>query len=137
MRRLILAALALGSFVFVAGDTGAKEITVSLSQSQVSTVCDGRNYCEKTCGSSGQYTCTFGCGTKGCSGACTNCPTGISHSALSGVIKNIGEALKSVAAKARTAPANQTTVKSNNLTSTSRDVSTGQATGKRTYGPVR
>ena len=51
----------------------AKQIAVSLTKSQVATVCNGANYCEKSCGLNGQNTCTFGCGSKGCSGMCSNC----------------------------------------------------------------
>jgi hypothetical protein len=141
MRKFILAVLALGSLTFVADDAGAKQISVTLSQAQVSAVCDGKNFCEKTCGSSGQYTCTFGCGSKSCSGQCANCPTGRTlSSSISNVLKNFGGALSSAARSAREAPTpppGQTTVRPNNLTSTGRDISGGQATGRRAHEPVR
>ena len=47
---------------------------VSLTKEQVATVCGDKNYCEKSCGLNGEYTCGFGCGSKGCSGSCLNCP---------------------------------------------------------------
>jgi hypothetical protein len=48
-------------------------IPVPLTRSQVKTVCEGRNGCQKVCGLSGRYTCSFGCGSEGCSGQCMNC----------------------------------------------------------------
>src|SRR5215467_15089713 len=51
----------------------AARISVPLKRFQVNTVCDGRDSCEKVCGLSGQYTCSFVCGAEGCSGQCTNC----------------------------------------------------------------
>ena len=48
-------------------------ISVPLKKSQVNTVCDGGNWCQKVCGLGGQYTCTFVCGSEGCSGQCMNC----------------------------------------------------------------
>jgi hypothetical protein len=47
--------------------------SVPLTKSQVKTVCQGRDWCEKVCGLEGRYTCSFGCGSAGCSGQCTNC----------------------------------------------------------------
>ena len=44
------------------GVAAAKDIAVSLTKSQVATVCNGAMYCEKSCGLNGQNTCTFGCG---------------------------------------------------------------------------
>src|SRR5215813_4081024 len=37
----------------------AARISVPLKRFQVNTVCDGRDSCEKVCGLSGQYTCSF------------------------------------------------------------------------------
>ena len=69
------------------GVAAAKQIAVSLTKSQVATVCNGANYCEKSCGLSGQNTCTFGCGSKGCSGVCQNCASQtIGNSAIHGVV---------------------------------------------------
>jgi hypothetical protein len=51
----------------------AAPISVPLKKSQVSTVCDGRDWCQKVCGLDGRYTCSFGCGSEGCSGQCMNC----------------------------------------------------------------
>lgn len=66
--------LTLGAFAFVASGAGAKTISVSLTHGQVATVCNGKSYCEVSCGLNKEYTCTFGCGTKGCSGECSTCP---------------------------------------------------------------
>jgi len=51
----------------------AAPISVPLTESQVNTICAGQNLCQKVCGLSGQYTCSFGCGSQGCSGQCMNC----------------------------------------------------------------
>ena len=51
----------------------ATPISVPLTKSQVNTVCDGRDECQKVCGLEGRYTCSFGCGSEGCSGQCMNC----------------------------------------------------------------
>src|SRR5215831_14461881 len=51
----------------------AAPISVPLTKSQVNTVCDGRDWCQKVCGLEGRYTCSFGCGSEGCSGQCMNC----------------------------------------------------------------
>jgi len=51
----------------------AAPISVPLTKSQVNTVCDGRDWCQKVCGVNLQYTCSFGCGSNGCSGQCMNC----------------------------------------------------------------
>jgi hypothetical protein len=75
---LILVAVSLGAFAFAASAAGAKGIggTVSLTKDQVATVCgEGKNYCTKSCGLSGEYTCEFGCGSKGCGGTCVTCPS--------------------------------------------------------------
>lgn len=50
-------------------------IPVPLTRSQVMTVCEGRDACQKVCGLSERYTCSFGCGSTGCSGQCMNCST--------------------------------------------------------------
>ena len=47
--------------------------SVPLKKSQVNAVCGGMDWCEKSCGPGGRYTCRFGCGLEGCSGQCTNC----------------------------------------------------------------
>jgi hypothetical protein len=44
-----------------------------LTVSQVNSICSGMELCQKVCGLSGQYTCSFGCGSQGCSGQCMNC----------------------------------------------------------------
>jgi|SRR3974390_2627197 len=54
-------------------DVAAAPVTVPLTKSQVSAVCDGGDGCQKACGLERQYTCSFGCGPMGCSGQCTNC----------------------------------------------------------------
>jgi len=56
-----------------AGNTAPASIPVPLTRSQVKTVCEGRDECQKVCGLSGRYTCNFGCGSEGCSGQCVNC----------------------------------------------------------------
>ena len=56
-----------------ADDVAAAPIPVPLKKSQVNAVCDGGDACQKACGLGGQYTCSFECGPKGCSGQCTNC----------------------------------------------------------------
>ncbi len=77
---LILIAVTLGAFAFAASAAGAKPIgiggSVSLTKDQVATVCgEGKNYCQKSCGLNGEYTCEFGCGSKGCGGTCVTCPS--------------------------------------------------------------
>jgi hypothetical protein len=76
MRKSLITVLTLAALAFAAEDVQAKQIVVTLTQSQVNSVCNGKSYCEVKCGSSGQYTCDFGCGSKSCSGVCTTCPTG-------------------------------------------------------------
>src|SRR5262249_26174811 len=51
----------------------ATPISVPVTKSQVNTICEGRDRCQKACGLGGQYICSFGCGPNGCSGQCTNC----------------------------------------------------------------
>ena len=58
-----------------ADNVAAASIPVPLTRSQVTTVCEGRDGCQKVCGPSGRYTCSFGCGSEGCSGQCMNCST--------------------------------------------------------------
>lgn len=49
------------------------EAAVKLTQTQVQTVCNGKNSCVKDCGLNGEHICIFACGTKTCSGACSTC----------------------------------------------------------------
>ena len=79
MRKTLMAALVLGSLAILTQHAEAKQITVKLSKQQVQTVCDGKEYCQKSCGSSSQYNCEFGCGPAGCGGTCLTCPTGQSR----------------------------------------------------------
>ena len=134
-----LSLLSLAIFAFASHPASAKQVTVVLSKSQVSSVCGNKSYCEKSCGTNGQYTCTFGCGTKGCSGQCANCPTGHLASSINGVLKAIGEGLTQTArGSARTT--SPTGTGPNEVKSTikaPRDASTGQATGRRIYSPIR
>ena len=58
-----------------ADNVAPASIPVPLTRSQVKTVCEGRDGCQKVCGSSGRYTCSFGCESEGCSGQCMNCST--------------------------------------------------------------
>jgi hypothetical protein len=74
MRKSLLIILTLGAFALVANDAGAARISVSLTRGQVANVCNGKSFCEVSCGLDKQYTCTFGCGSKGCSGECQTCP---------------------------------------------------------------
>ena len=74
MRNCLMIVLTLGAFAFVASDVGARTISVSLTHGQVATVCNGKSYCEVSCGLNKEYTCTFGCGKNGCSGECSTCP---------------------------------------------------------------
>jgi|RhiMetdeSRZDD1v2_1073273.scaffolds.fasta_scaffold2273242_1 hypothetical protein len=76
MRKLPLIVLTLGVLAFISGHADAARITVQLTQNQVNTVCNGKNYCQKPCGSNKQYNCEFGCGSSGCGGTCLTCPTG-------------------------------------------------------------
>ena len=75
MRKSLMIVLTFGALTFVASEAAAKKISFSLTSGQVSTVCNGKSYCEVSCGLNKEYTCTFGCGTKGCSGECSTCPT--------------------------------------------------------------
>jgi hypothetical protein len=74
MRKSLMIVLALGALAFVASDAAAKQITVGLTKGQVSTVCNGGSYCQKSCGLNKEYTCEFGCGPSGCGGTCLTCP---------------------------------------------------------------
>jgi|SRR5215813_9346429 len=56
-----------------ADDIAAAPISVPLKKSQVNTICGGMDWCQKVCGLNGQYTCSFGCESQGCSGQCMNC----------------------------------------------------------------
>ena len=60
---------------------------VPLTKEQVSTVCGGKDYCEKSCGLNGEHTCDFGCGPKGCSGSCTNCSPRIGPTKLGHIVR--------------------------------------------------
>ena len=75
MRQLLLFVLMLGVLGFVTDHADAKQITVQLTKNQVNTVCDGKDYCQKACGSE-KHNCEFGCGKKGCGGTCLTSPTG-------------------------------------------------------------
>jgi hypothetical protein len=74
MRKFLVVVLTLGAFALAASAAGAKTVYVPLTKGQVATVCGEKSYCEKSCGLNGEYTCGFGCGTKGCSGVCLTCP---------------------------------------------------------------
>jgi hypothetical protein len=76
MRKVLLIILTVGVLGFMTGHANSKQITVRLTQNQVNTVCDGKDYCQKACGSEKQYNCEFGCGKNGCGGTCLTCPTG-------------------------------------------------------------
>lgn len=58
-----------------AGNSAPASIPVPLTISQVKTVCEGRDGCQKVCGLSGRYTCSFECGPSNCTGQCMNCST--------------------------------------------------------------
>jgi hypothetical protein len=60
---------------------------VPLTKEQVATVCGDKSYCEKPCGANSEYTCGFGCGSKGCSGSCTNCPQRIGPTKLGPIVR--------------------------------------------------
>ncbi len=62
MRKLLLVVLTLGVLGFMTEHASAARITVQLTKNQVNTVCDGKDYCQKACGSEKQYNCEFGCG---------------------------------------------------------------------------
>jgi hypothetical protein len=75
---LVVVAFALGALAFAASAAGAKSGIggyVPLTKEQVATVCGDKSFCEKSCGLNGEYTCGFGCGSKGCSGSCLTCPS--------------------------------------------------------------
>ena len=74
MRQLLLFVLMLGVLGFVTDHADAKQITVQLTKNQVNTVCDGKDYCQKACGSEKQYNCEFGCGKKGLRRNVSNLP---------------------------------------------------------------
>jgi hypothetical protein len=74
MRKSLMIVLTLVAFAFVASDAGAGKVTVTLTKDQVNNVCGNTTYCEKPCGPNKEYTCGFGCGSKGCSGECLTCP---------------------------------------------------------------
>jgi len=101
MLRSITLISVLAAFTLLGGRAEAAPISVSLTKSQVETVCGkGTNYCQKSCGSNGQFKCEFGCGAKGCAGSCLTCPTGarVGNSAAE-VVKAIGAALTASAQK--------------------------------------
>jgi hypothetical protein len=67
--------LAVGVLAFGLSNVRAEPVRVVLTKSQVATVCgDHPTGCTKSCGTNGQYNCSYGCGSKGCSGTCDNCP---------------------------------------------------------------
>jgi opacity protein-like surface antigen len=69
---LVVGAFALGALAFATSAAGARTGiggNVPLTSGQVHTVCSGKDFCEKSCGLNGEYTCGFGCGSKGCSGS--------------------------------------------------------------------
>jgi len=95
MRKYLAFIGLLAAAALLPGVAAAKDIAVSLTKSQVATVCNGAMYCEKSCGLNGQNTCTFGCGSKGCSGMCSNCAartTGVSaiRGVFGGTMSNAG-----------------------------------------------
>jgi hypothetical protein len=76
MRKSLLTILTLGAFALVAYDAKADRILVPVTGSQVDAVCNGKSFCEVSCGLNKEYKCDFGCGPKSCSGMCVTCPTG-------------------------------------------------------------
>ena len=90
MRKLLLIVLSLGVLGLVTQEADAARIIVKLSSNQVNTVCNGKAYCQKSCGPNQQYSCEFGCGSQGCHGQCLDCPTGekrIGKSAVKGAVR--------------------------------------------------
>ena len=85
---LVVVAVALGALAFAASAAGARGIggDVPLTSGQVHTVCNGKDFCEKSCGVNGEHTCDFDCEFKGCSGSCQNCSSRMSWPQLSRVI---------------------------------------------------
>jgi len=86
---LALVAFALGALAFAASAVGAKSGiggTVPLTSGQVHTVCNGKDYCQKSCGLNGEHSCEFGCGSKGCGGTCDDCSSRMSRPQVSHVI---------------------------------------------------
>ena len=79
MRKWVVG-LGVALFAVSAFGSGAQALT-KLTKQQVSTVCDGKSYCEKKCGANGEHTCGFGCGPKSCSGQCLTCPGSTSQTA--------------------------------------------------------
>jgi hypothetical protein len=98
MRKLlmIVVVVMLGTFGFAPSNVRAATVVVTLTKEQVSNVC-GEGHpagCSKPCGS---YTCDYGCGTKGCSGTCTNCPGTASRTITTNAIRsNLSGAAKAL-----------------------------------------
>jgi hypothetical protein len=95
MRKPLTAMLTFVTLAFLATYAGAKDYRVALTKDQVSTVCNGRDYCEVSCGLNNEHTCSFGCGSAGCSGACVHCAsrsTGVRS--IRGVVKTAGASLR-------------------------------------------
>jgi hypothetical protein len=86
MRKLLMIVVMLGIFAFAPSNVGAATVVVTLTKEQVSNVCNGNTtFCTKPCGS---YSCDYGCGTKGCSGTCTNCPGTASKTITTNAIRS-------------------------------------------------
>jgi hypothetical protein len=87
MSKLLLIVLSLGLLGLMTQEADAERIAVKLSKNQVATVCNGKSYCQVSCG---QYTCEFGCGSAGCHGQCLTCPTGqkrVGKAAVKGAVR--------------------------------------------------
>jgi hypothetical protein len=140
--------LAFGVLAFAASQARAAHVIVSLSKDQVHNMCGGQDYCQKTCGSDKQYTCEYGCGTKGCGGGCLTCPQRVVGHTIRGIVlgtaglkamSDEGASGKKVNVK-DLSTAKKTDVSSPAVAKTTtapRDASTGQATGRRVEKPIR
>ena len=90
MRKSLAFIVALVVLAFVGSGAQA---TTKLTLKQVTAVCDGNQYCEKKCGANGEHKCSFGCGTKGCTGECLTCggnKTKAAGGAVDSTIKALG-----------------------------------------------
>ena len=147
MRRFMVlctSVLAFSMLAFTLSEALAAHVVVTLTKDQVHNMCGGQDYCQKSCGSEKQYTCEYGCGTKSCGGGCLTCPQGASRQIRRGIV--LGNTTLQGGQLSRVQHQDLSVTKKTDASSSKlmmetttapRDASTGQATGKRMYKPIR
>jgi len=73
MHKFLIVGLVLIAFAFVTCPSVAKEIRVTVTKGQVSTVCNGADACAVSCGFDEKHECRFKCIGDTCTGSCPTC----------------------------------------------------------------